>query len=522
MSDYGYEEIHSTAPSGQTVHCCLPLPHPDRQIRVLILDPFSSEHPTLDQELVGRIVVLNELTGNEYAALSYVWDPKPEDDAPHLERQNRLIIQCGDHRHEARIKPNCWSALWHICKIQKPTKTVLWVDSICIDQKNDEEKNHQITLMCNIYKSARKTYFWLGEAAAGTNEAMDFLSSDRITLSAGRIRDTLIIGIKIWWQLARLRPYLHYDGLQHIFRREWIERLWTLQEFLLSREGILVCGEKSVSWKRLVCALESIHYFHDHPWSIFFDNSYIRWRNLAKLLEWLAENGEVPRYDVPENSKHLSSQTQVKAHLGCLKWAGRSIFTIYAMGAILPYVGISFFMAEMTTLDGQKSLLIIILFVPVFFALFYLNSKASDKAKLFFPRKSHSILEELRNRKATNPEDMYNGTAGILGGNVSTTGESLYVVYRRLCTSLISRTQSLDVLLFANTTADDNYSSWVIDWTSEIAHIWGDAIHYMDRRRSMTGRPSQGWNFESTAPTSRRIVLARFGPFQGMIYSTHL
>ena len=100
--------------------------------------------------------------------------------------------------------------------------------------------------MCDIYKSAQTTYFWLGEAAKDTNEAMDFLSRDRITLSTGGVGNVLLIVIRIFWYLLKLRPYPHRSGLQEIFGRQWIKRLWTLQECLLSQEGILLCGEKSV------------------------------------------------------------------------------------------------------------------------------------------------------------------------------------------------------------------------------------------------------------------------------------
>lgn len=40
---------------------------------------------------------------------------------------------------------------------------MLWVDQICIDQSNPEERVHQVCFMRNIYEGAGQTVVWLGE-----------------------------------------------------------------------------------------------------------------------------------------------------------------------------------------------------------------------------------------------------------------------------------------------------------------------------------------------------------------------
>lgn len=39
----------------------------------------------------------------------------------------------------------------------------LWVDAICIDQSNDEERASQVSRMGRIYSSASETVAWLGK-----------------------------------------------------------------------------------------------------------------------------------------------------------------------------------------------------------------------------------------------------------------------------------------------------------------------------------------------------------------------
>ncbi|KAH8773814.1 heterokaryon incompatibility, partial [Diaporthe sp. PMI_573] len=73
-------------------------------------------------------------------------------------------VTCNS-RHQIEVPWNCVDALWHLRKAHRPTLKnylTIWVDSICIDQNDDEEKDHQINFMAKIYASAEVTYFWLG------------------------------------------------------------------------------------------------------------------------------------------------------------------------------------------------------------------------------------------------------------------------------------------------------------------------------------------------------------------------
>lgn len=493
MANYGYEELSSALPV-QSVYPCVPLPYPDKQIRVLDLDPVHSESPSVAQALHGRLRILSDSADDEYVALSYVWR---QEDPGTLKRENRLIIHCNDHQHVVPLRPNCWSALWHLCRIKRPLPLRIWADSICIDQNNDEEKKQQISRMSAIYISAQTTYFWLGEATKDTNKAMDFLSSHRITMNTQGVGNILLIAIKIF----TYRRYPYRSGLQEIFGRQWIKRLWTLQECLLSSNGFIVCGEKLISWGDFVCALESIDYFHDHPWSLLFDGSYLPWLNLAKLTQWFAEESSNSPDGVPSNLRHPVSKFQ--AHLDCLKWATRIIF----------FLGLLFYLAALITalIAGLFD------FVLSLFTDFFLSGSNARAVRLFFPRTPHSILEELQNRDVWDPKDRYNGMVGIFGDDASNTGESLYVVYRRLCTSLICTTKSLDVLLSANTCVDNNYRSWVINWDSTMPQIWGRAIYYMEKRSSIGVIPDL-WNFEPRTSERKRLTLSRFDPIQGIIF----
>src|SRR4051812_36530342 len=47
--------------------------------------------------------------------------------------------------------------------LRRPQDRILWIDAICINQEDHEERNHQVQMMALIYNSAAQVCVWLGE-----------------------------------------------------------------------------------------------------------------------------------------------------------------------------------------------------------------------------------------------------------------------------------------------------------------------------------------------------------------------
>jgi Heterokaryon incompatibility protein (HET) len=56
---------------------------------------------------------------------------------------------------------------------QKGEGRHLWVDSICINQGDGQEKSEQVRMMGKIYESAKWVFVWLGDAANDSDLVMD-------------------------------------------------------------------------------------------------------------------------------------------------------------------------------------------------------------------------------------------------------------------------------------------------------------------------------------------------------------
>jgi hypothetical protein len=141
----------------QELYQSLPLSKTSRCIRVLDVYPAKNEH----EPITGDLHIVNLDEHPKFSALSYVWgiDASPE------------YINCGNSK--VKVTQSCYSALRHLMTLFG--RLTIWVDAICINQANSEEKQHQLPLMGDIYTGAVQTYVWLGEGDELSDDAMRIL-----------------------------------------------------------------------------------------------------------------------------------------------------------------------------------------------------------------------------------------------------------------------------------------------------------------------------------------------------------
>ena len=53
---------------------------------------------------------------------------------------------------------------------------ILWIDAICINQSDIQERNAQVRQMLDIYKSATRMVVWLGEGDRDSDKATAFIN----------------------------------------------------------------------------------------------------------------------------------------------------------------------------------------------------------------------------------------------------------------------------------------------------------------------------------------------------------
>jgi len=125
------------------------LPSGSRTIRLAVLKPGSGK------DIVNCVLHEHSLGARlRYKALSYAWD----NDHSHP----RLVMVCNGQNLE--IPSNLYLALRRIRHSESPL--ALWVDTLCINQADNNERSHQVGMMREIYENSEEVVIWLGEKDA--------------------------------------------------------------------------------------------------------------------------------------------------------------------------------------------------------------------------------------------------------------------------------------------------------------------------------------------------------------------
>lgn len=243
-----------------------PIDESKQQIRLLsILSRAKTE-----TQIHCQLSVFDLAQCPSYIALSYVWGPASEIDTIYLNGQ------------PFHVRPNLFSALFHVSRhidiardsseasptgedslqqiysfrsdriasfetgLRRGTPLeyfdagprrwkYFWIDAICIDQSNTLERNHQVQMMSEIYKSAQFVMIWLGSAC-----------EQALTR----------VACKDFGQSSKERRNLRKAVLR-VMSNEYWTRIWIVQECILAKEVILLSGLAFASWHDLKNAVSS-------------------------------------------------------------------------------------------------------------------------------------------------------------------------------------------------------------------------------------------------------------------------
>lgn len=192
------------------------------EIRVLLLEPGAFSDP-----LRGRLVTVSLSTlrhKDKYEAISYLWG-ESSDTYDTLHFPNGTL----------GLRENLTHALRHL-RLESTARR-LWIDALCINQEDFEEKTQQIPLMGTIYEKASRVVIWLGLATEHTELGFEMLHHFLKLRSGRRI-----------WPCSELPPNSVARALEDVLSRRYFTRIWTVQEGALARKILMICGAHSIEW----------------------------------------------------------------------------------------------------------------------------------------------------------------------------------------------------------------------------------------------------------------------------------
>jgi Heterokaryon incompatibility protein (HET) len=157
------------------------------------------------------------------------------------------------------VTQSLYSALLHL-RNSKEARTI-WADAICINQRINAEKNHQVALMEKIYSQTERTLAWIGEEEDGiARNAFDYLDRlDTYLRTNLEEYDSTSLGLvnidvpdSIHAELSTTWLPGIYTSLGALVACPWFNRLWVLQEVVLPQVVEVVFGTQVLALDKLI------------------------------------------------------------------------------------------------------------------------------------------------------------------------------------------------------------------------------------------------------------------------------
>ncbi|KAI1174965.1 heterokaryon incompatibility protein-domain-containing protein [Nemania sp. FL0916] len=220
-----------------------PLTTEEDAIRVLKLEPGGH----FSDPLVGTLTQVAFGERPKYVAISYTWgDPypdrswelsssgrKPPKRKSPMPKRKSITTSITVNTEPLQISCNLYLALRHL---RSSTHSItLWVDAICINQADTDERNHQVSLMSFIFTRATMVVAWIGTKYART----DYQSQQ---WKAGEVRH--LAATLVGEGMPRYSPRPESYVVSCIGDSAYWTRLWVVQEVCLPHVLVLVYGSK--------------------------------------------------------------------------------------------------------------------------------------------------------------------------------------------------------------------------------------------------------------------------------------
>ncbi|KAL9117858.1 MAG: hypothetical protein Q9187_005601 [Circinaria calcarea] len=224
-----------------------PLNRKKKQIRLLTLFPVAA---SVEIRIHINTVALTEENRPRYEALSYTWGSS----------EDSLQVKVEPSRNDIlAVTQKLASALVHLRHDHE--SRVLWIDAICIDQKNTKERSEQVGRMRDIYAMADRIVVWLGPGTDNSKLALTTLHDlnlevevdwSHLAMKAAPNRDPS------WADLSYPLPYdaETLQAISDLLNRSWFSRLWIWQEIHFAKSNaIILCGQEVQRWDHFRSAL---------------------------------------------------------------------------------------------------------------------------------------------------------------------------------------------------------------------------------------------------------------------------
>ncbi|KAF2822682.1 hypothetical protein CC86DRAFT_458461 [Ophiobolus disseminans] len=172
----------------------------------------------------------------------------------------KMVIHCNGK--PMRIHPNLFDAL---SRLRNGTPGDYWVDALCINQQDIDERNTQVQMMGKIYSLAKLVVVWLGVLPpfihTGTARVIQLAKPH--TDGTDPVDPTSLEAIsRVVHETERTELLI---ALAYLLSRRWFRRLWIIQECCLARDTLFMLGDHEFGASTLTTTISYMTAFINGP-----------------------------------------------------------------------------------------------------------------------------------------------------------------------------------------------------------------------------------------------------------------
>jgi hypothetical protein len=210
-------------------------------IRLFILSPGYNGSP-----LKGLLFHTSLKLSQNYRALSYVWGNT-------ISRAS-LLTPDG----QLSVTSNLYMALQQLRDTRE--STILWIDAICINQNDNDEKAVQIRLMSQIYQSATSVVAYLGSGTPVNDLALRTMMQIKTKEEDPKEWPKHVPPVPTSWADESIPPPNDdsWRCIGEFFGLSWFRRIWIVQEVIAGAKLTVICGSWKLDWNELFTAVTVI------------------------------------------------------------------------------------------------------------------------------------------------------------------------------------------------------------------------------------------------------------------------
>lgn len=191
-----------------------------------------------------------------YVAVSYFWDATSPKRGMWVDTQSLGISETVLEVLNQVVELQRWRRL----------KRLVWVDQICINQDDKDEKSDQIYRMGEIYSKAEEVFVWLGPTAHESDAALE--NMEHVVQSTSILNRAVHARVGTTGLVAIMQKD-HGQVYGRLLMRPWFRRLWTVQEALLARKLVVMCGYREVDFTLLARLALEFPKYRSLDWILF-------------------------------------------------------------------------------------------------------------------------------------------------------------------------------------------------------------------------------------------------------------